>query len=488
LALESLPKELDTTYDEAMARLSEQNDEDVELAMNVLFLVVSACRPLNIGQLQDALVMNHDNDQDLDESALIPEELITSVCLGLVTVQAESSAVILVHYTAEHYFKSPRREGFLQAHQYMAQQCISCLSLKPLPYHENAFSVDGVFWPRPARTPVGYRFLGYASNYWGYHLRRVSDPKLEASAIRFLKCANEVARASGNMRLRNIMNTRQNIVPYHVVRRFSGLHIAAFFGLLEIAKVLLKDPGINVNASRSSGWTPLAIAIREGNIPIATLLAGHPKVDVKSGHLSPAGTALHLAAASPGEQTVFVRWLLEGGADINSLTDRGLTPLHVAAEVGHDAVVRILLEAGSNIEARTDTSTTPIYRCVRSDNTSVFHTLLQHGANVNTLTWDSWTPLHEAAHLADPAMVKCIIGAGGPLMARTLAGDTALDMAERFSRHESAEIMREAIKSQSKAGSDTLPFRYPAQGGALDQNRSDGAVLETIEEAFDSAR
>jgi cytohesin len=42
-----------------------------------------------------------------------------------------------------------------------------------------------------------------------------------------------------------------------------------------------------------------------------------------------------------------VRALIEAGADVNKAIYNGVTPLHIAAQRGHHAVVRALLAAGA---------------------------------------------------------------------------------------------------------------------------------------------
>ena len=49
-------------------------------------------------------------------------------------------------------------------------------------------------------------------------------------------------------------------------------------------------------------------------------------------------------AAQEGHEAV-VRGLVEAGADVNKAKDNGTTPLYIAAKNGHEAVVRGLVEA-----------------------------------------------------------------------------------------------------------------------------------------------
>ena len=55
-----------------------------------------------------------------------------------------------------------------------------------------------------------------------------------------------------------------------------------------------------------------------------------------------------------------MRALFEAGADVNKAADDGETPLYVAAEVGHDAIVQVLIQAGADINMATDDGSTPL--------------------------------------------------------------------------------------------------------------------------------
>ncbi len=93
---------------------------------------------------------------------------------------------------------------------------------------------------------------------------------------------------------------------------FTPLHLAAFFGQPEAARVLL-DRGAEVNA-----------------------------VSRNRMHVMP----LHSAAASVRRAVVEV--LLEHGADVNAAQHGGWTPLQEAAANGDADMVRIILEAGAD--------------------------------------------------------------------------------------------------------------------------------------------
>ena len=96
-ALSSLPQGLDDTYDAAMHRIHSQNDDDVDLAKRVLIWISYAKRPLTVGELQHAVAIvpmpTNINDGDITD-----EELLLSVCAGIVTIENESKIIRLVHY------------------------------------------------------------------------------------------------------------------------------------------------------------------------------------------------------------------------------------------------------------------------------------------------------------------------------------------------------------------------------------------------------
>jgi hypothetical protein len=94
-ALKNLPKEVDDTYGEAMARIERQNKDDRELARWTLSWVSYVRRPLTVEELQHALSivpgMTHietDNITDI--------EILTSVCAGLIVISEEQRIIRLV--------------------------------------------------------------------------------------------------------------------------------------------------------------------------------------------------------------------------------------------------------------------------------------------------------------------------------------------------------------------------------------------------------
>ena len=94
-ALANLPKEIDKTYDEAMKRIEAQIDDDRDLGTRVLSWLAYALRPLSVRELQYALAIQP-GMTEMDFDSIEDEELLTSVCAGLVVIDEHSTTIHLV--------------------------------------------------------------------------------------------------------------------------------------------------------------------------------------------------------------------------------------------------------------------------------------------------------------------------------------------------------------------------------------------------------
>lgn len=91
-----------------------------------------------------------------------------------------------------------------------------------------------------------------------------------------------------------------------------------------------------------------------------------------------------------------VRTLLDQGADTEVIDDNGLTPLQLAAYLGHRDIVTALVSAGADIHARDRFGRTPLMHAVFSGHTSIVVYLLLNGADPQAHS-DKWSALELAA-------------------------------------------------------------------------------------------
>ena len=147
------------------------------------------------------------------------------------------------------------------------------------------------------------------------------EPLLEANPPLDIFDSAAVGRTRG---LEELLETEPALARSWSADGFTALHLAAFFGEEEAAKILLES-GADVN-----------------------LVARHATIHV---------TPLHSAAA--GSHSRIVKLLLEHGADPNAAQDGGFTPLHSAAQNDDRESVEALLEAGADPSLATDEGKTP---------------------------------------------------------------------------------------------------------------------------------
>jgi ankyrin repeat protein len=117
------------------------------------------------------------------------------------------------------------------------------------------------------------------------------------------------------------------------------LHLAAFAGNLDVARVLL-DAGAEVNARAENEFknTPLQVTTLTGQVEVARLLLSRgadPKAKQEGGF-----TALHEAAISGNKKLLAL--LLDAGADPKAAADDGRTPIDVAKEKGDREAAALL--------------------------------------------------------------------------------------------------------------------------------------------------
>jgi hypothetical protein len=94
-ALERLPTEIHSAYDIVMERIERLGEYDATLARKVLLWVAQARRPLSVAELQHALAVSP-GMKEMDTDYVTDEELLISVCAGLVVVDKEQSIVHFV--------------------------------------------------------------------------------------------------------------------------------------------------------------------------------------------------------------------------------------------------------------------------------------------------------------------------------------------------------------------------------------------------------
>ena len=413
LALENLPPELDETYNDALARISSQDKEDTIIAHQVLGWITHATRPLTMKQLQHALSVEPEQT-DLDEETLMDEELLISTCLGLVTVDHTSKEVRLVHYTAQKYFEHRLLEIMPYNHIRIASTCLTYMSFKAC-QNIDEFTSDEEIEDLGNRYPL----LDYAGSNWGIHAQR-DDQKLVQQVLRFLR-PNATYLSSrlmiGGFKSLTQMPTHKHWdYPIKYEARISGHNMAAYFGLQHTLTTLLSEATGTKEMIQST-----------------------------------------LLICSARENQTLAQLLLDRGANINTCSWLGYTPLHLAAAKGSLAVTKFLLRSNADVNTRqSPRSSTALQHAAKNGHAAILQALLEHGANVNIMRHDTdrrseYTALRLAVLIQDVASVNVILDGGADINALHLESQRLLEPLETDLHDVGTTVLFDAVSEKQEA-------------------------------------
>jgi len=470
--LSSLPPEIDAIYDEVMNRIDDQRPSDSSLARRVLSWIVYTHRPLSLVELQHALAVS-DTDVEFNRASIYDKQLLLSITVGLVIVDADGLAVRLTHYTAQEYFDKNREKYFPRTAAEVARVTLTYLSFRSLSEPCQSIREDQELDARLRERP----FLSYASQYWGEHvLEAGSDPTIQDAVLQFV---NEPGRVASTIQAAWYMD-KTGSSGWDVRKDVNSLHVCAWFGLDAAVRELVKR-GLDVDSrDKIYNQTALMYACKRGHVTtVRTLLELKASVKVIStrestpmfeaiqGHHLEVGrvllevedlpvndfqprllcrTALMLAAGGRWEdmvdallerQDIDVNLKDRGGStalsiaaeagydwvidsllgkrdvDVNSVNQAGSSALILAARKGHKAIVWNLLKAGADSEITDgEGGGTALLRAVDNGHFGVVTALLNEGANVNSLDSRGRSLLHSASLNGNERIVRVLVEKG----------------------------------------------------------------------------
>ena len=242
------------------------------------------------------------------------------------------------------------------------------------------------------------------------------------------------------------------------------LHIAVTKSNISIVTLLL-DQKVDVNSMTSDHKTPLHIATDKGDETIIQkLLAKKADPNLKD---APGNTALHLAVqlkqeTKPRPQKVWasnrslltasyhacnlqtIQALIDHGADVNAVNNKGQTALSFACCDGYEACVKILLDTGADPTITDKYGESCLHAAVSGHcSTETIQKIIDHGAHVNAVNKDGATPLLLACFTAQAETVRFLLELNADPNIAYADGDTSLHQAVDAACSE--ETMQEII-------------------------------------------
>jgi len=381
-------------YGVTLDRITAQGEEKTTLAMATLTWVCHSERPLQVDELCHALAVEV-GATDFDPENVPPMSTLLDCCQGFITVDKEASTVRLIHYTVQEYLSS--HPGlFSKPHSVLAETCLTYLNspqVKNLPSH-----------PHPDHRSMP--FLKYSSRYWGTHARRELSDHVRTLALELL------GQYEGHVSAVSLL--RQEMLPSRIgdintSPRFSGLHCASFFGIVELVAAIISVEDCEIDQQDCTGSTPLAWAAKNGHAEVAKLLLEGEDVDpnlLDAYDRTPLG-----GAALEGHEGVVKLLLEREDVDPNRPDMYKETPLGWAAIRGHEQVVKLLLRR-EDVDPNhpDDQDGTPLRWAAIQGHEGVVKLLLgREDVNPNRPGIHDRTPLGGAAFKGHEGVVKLLL-------------------------------------------------------------------------------
>jgi ankyrin repeat protein len=412
VALANLPLDLDKTYEDAMARISAQEEEDAHLAVQVLSWVLMSFRRMTVRELQEALAVQSDYEEN-DEESLIDPEFFISVCGGLLVLDRGGYVdwISFVHLTTEEFFERNTEKYFPQAGFQVSSICLKQLTKR---------SINLKKLTRSPETAMN-EFTEYAVRYAVLHVNASSEPGLftaitflwESDHLGTIRQAFDYLTSDGTTLTDH--EEKSLIHPYSI---FASLQLAVMFNLDMEAEEMIREgftedsfdvpdtarPDLPILIPFSETKIPVVcIAIHNRNFQILELLldAGARLDVVMIDRKGSTLTALECAIAREDQE--MVQFLLRRSP---TLTDyrpiQGRTALHFAVSSQLHELASYLMSGivGLSVDEKDENGQTPLHHLVKAEPRPqsrnlmpTFQSLLRASATINAYDVVGKTPL-----------------------------------------------------------------------------------------------
>lgn len=125
--------------------------------------------------------------------------------------------------------------------------------------------------------------------------------------------------------------------------------------------------------------------------------------------------------------STLVKYLLDGGADVNFSNFKGVSPLQAAVRKGSEIIVNQLLAAGANANCRDSRGESCLHAAVIRGSETVVQSLLAASADPNFSNSQGRSALKSAAIRGSRSIVEHLLFAGADVNFRDKYGRSALD-------------------------------------------------------------
>ncbi|KAM0196841.1 hypothetical protein ACHAPI_005722 [Fusarium lateritium] len=427
--LDNLSGDLSQVYKAALERIAIQEDKQRNTAIMLLSWITFAKRPLTIAEATQALYIQNASRELNMSGYVIPkvtlsreaEWTLTSVCAGMVVGVVEKKTTFLhfAHRTAKEYLKKNLLVECRDAYSLMTEVCLRCLIDTPIkpPKEKTAAQNTSEHFTK------NYPFFHYAANNWGWHMTDKVKGSVYQLAWKFLS-ENE-----NKEKLNHAVSVMED-TKISREEQFTGLHIAAYFGLTSLVQkaVGLQKP-LDINSRTKRNETPLHWAVVHGQREFAELLISQ-QADLKVQNEDKM-TPLHIAVEKYDSDMIYLL-LSTTHIDLELADIKGYTPLIIAVRKGNAKLVQKLLRLGAKTESEDGHGWTAMRWAAQLGYRMVIEILVRYKASVSSPTKDGWTLLRWAASEGRSDIITLLTGMNINLDEPDKDGKTALQWAVKY--------------------------------------------------------
>jgi len=143
----------------------------VKQADIILSWTYLVARPLSIDELLEAYAIR-EGDRDLDVENFPSRKTLLQSCLGLVSIDGETSTVRLVHFSLDKYLKNTGKiisKTIPEGNENIGRACLTYLLFQSVTAESLQQALIG---SKEEATAPSHVLLNYAACQWGHHIQK----------------------------------------------------------------------------------------------------------------------------------------------------------------------------------------------------------------------------------------------------------------------------------------------------------------------------
>ncbi|KAG8181680.1 hypothetical protein JTE90_019219 [Oedothorax gibbosus] len=147
-------------------------------------------------------------------------------------------------------------------------------------------------------------------------------------------------------------------------------------------------------------------------------------------------------AARKGDLHVVKLLTKKDPKQMETVDERGWTPIHLAAAYGHSEVVKYLATEGAHLAALDPSSYTALHLAAMNGHTNCLEVLLPMGVDIDSPTAEGFTPLHLAVMNCHLECIRTLLRWGSSMDKRDSLGRGIYEMVEEYKLEDVATLLR----------------------------------------------